>query len=392
MTDLRKKAGESLERITESITACTAANDSLFGGELAVAYYLYYLYEATDKDEYAEAALDRIEKVLLGFNSGKASLSGPYYCSGAAGLFYLLVLFVRKGLVGSDMQTELKQLGEDLLECAVAGIENDYNDFVHGSFGLLHCFNHYAACFGDDSFLQPFLRLVEKKYLLADNPWIVSAIGHADEKKVVNLSLSHGQAGFMIILMKAYSLAGINGNIKERLLKNARHLLGFKSAAPGGTDCSLFPSFVNPVTNTFTTNNRLAWCYGDLGQVLFLHKAADFFKDESFSTAANSICKASTERTSFSSTLLEAGQVCHGTGGVSHFYRVLGELSGLECCTTAASFWIEQAINNIDKDIDAGTNHNSRLNMIEGLPGIGLVLMSYLSAKKLDWGGLILLE
>jgi lantibiotic biosynthesis protein len=127
------------------------------------------------------------------------------------------------------------------------------------------------------------------------------------------------------------------------------------------------------------------------GQVLFLYKAADFFKDAGFSAVANNICKVSAERTSFGSTLLEAGQVCHGTAGVSHFYRVLGELSGLECCATAASFWIEQTINNIDKDLDAGTNGNC-LNMIEGLPGIGLVLMSYLSAKKLDWGSLILLE
>jgi lantibiotic biosynthesis protein len=262
MTDIRKKAGEKLERITERITACAAANDSLFGGELAVAYYLYYLYEATGKDEYAEAALDRIEKILLGFNKGKANLNGPYYCSGAGGLFYLLVLFVRKGLVGSDMHTELRQLGEDLLECAVAGIENDFNDFLHGSFGLLHCFNHYAACFGDDSFLQPFLRVIEKKYLLADNPWITSAIGHADEKKMVNLSLSHGQAGFIIILMRAYTLGGINGNIKEQLLRNTRYLLGFKSETLTDAYGNFFPSFVNPVANTFTTNNRLAWCYG----------------------------------------------------------------------------------------------------------------------------------
>jgi lantibiotic biosynthesis protein len=392
MTDIRQKAGENLERITDSITTCAAVNDSLFGGELAVAYYLYYLYEATGKDEYGEAALDRIEKVLLGFNNGKANLNGPFYCSGAGGLFYLLVLFVRKGIVGSDIHAELKQLGEDLLECAVAGIENDYNDFVHGSFGLLHCFNHYAACFGDDSFLQPFLRLVEKKYLLAGNPWIVSAIGHTDEKKSINLSLSHGQAGFMIILMRAYTLGGIDENIKEQLLRNARYLLGFKSEIFAGSDCNFFPSFVDPGTNKVTTNNRLAWCYGDLGQVLFLHKAADFFKDAAFSTAANRICTASTARINFDTTLLEEGQVCHGTGGVSHFYRVLGELSGLECCTTAASFWLEQAINNIDKDLDAAINQGTRFNMIEGLPGIGLVLMSYLSARKLDWGSLILLE
>ncbi len=390
--DLKKKAGEKLEKITEIITGCAPGNDSLFGGELAVAYYLYYLYEATGKDEYAEASLDRIEKVLLGFNNGKANLSGPYYCSGAAGLFYLLVLFVRKGLIGSDMKTELKELGENLLECAFAGIENDYNDFVHGAFGLLHCFNHYAASFGDDSFLQPFLRLVEKKYLLADKPWIVSAIGNANEKKIINLGLSHGQAGFMIILMKAYAVGGIKGKIKEQLLRNARYLLGFKSAALSRAECNFFPSFADPATNKLTNNNRLAWCYGDLGQVLFLHKAADFFKDESFSVAANSICTASTSRINFDTTLLDGAQLCHGTGGVSHFYRVLGELSGLECCSSAASFWMEQTINAIDKELETNNTTGSQLNMIEGLPGIGLALMSYLSEKKLDWGSLILLE
>ncbi len=390
--ELKKKAGEKLEKITGIITDCNPVNDTLFGGELAVAYYLYYLYEATDRDEYAEAALDRVEKVLLGFNNGKANLSGPYYCSGAAGLFYLLVLLVRKGLVGQDMKAELEQLGADLLECAVAGMENDYNDFIHGSFGLLHCFNHYAVCFGDDSFLQSFLRLVEKKYLLTDKPWIVSAIGNANEKKIVNLGLSHGQAGFMILLMRAYTLGGIQERVKEKLLRNAHYLLGFKSDALAGTDCNFFPSFVDPVTNKYTTNNRLAWCYGDLGQVLFLHKAADFFNDAGFSAAANSICTASADRTSFDATLLEGAQICHGTGGVSHFYRLLGEISGLECCNNAAAFWMEQTINNIDRELETDINPGSRLNMVEGLPGIGLALMSYLAEKKLDWSSLILLE
>jgi lantibiotic biosynthesis protein len=392
MTDLKKKAGKSLERITEIVMGATPVNDSLFGGELTAAYYLYYLYEATGNEDYAEAALDRVEKVLHGFNNGNAKLSGPYFCSGAGGLFYLLVLFIKKGLVGADMNTELKELGQDLLEYALAAVENDYNDFVHGSFGLLHCFNHYAACFGDDSFLQSFLRKIEIKYLLSGNPWIVSAIGNEDEKKMVNLSLSHGQAGFLIILMKAYTLGSITENIKERLLGNARYLAGFNGKLLSDTHCSFFPSFVNPATNELTANNRLAWCYGDLGQVLFLTKAATFFNDESFGAAANAICKASTSRTSFAATLIEDAHFCHGMGGVSHFYKVLGELSGEQYCAAASSYWMEQALDIIDRDIEASIKSTGRLNMIEGLPGVGLTLMSYISEQKLDWGNLILLE
>jgi lantibiotic biosynthesis protein len=390
--DIRLKAYQQSEKITGIITAGSTANDALFGGELGVALYCYYLYEASGKEAYGEMAVARLEEVLVRFGEGKARLHGPWYCNGTGGLYYLMVLFAGKGLLGRGIKKVLKQLGSQLLDCAVEGIENDYNDFVHGAFGLLHCFNMYAAFSGDDSLLQPFLRLVEKKYLLAKDPWIVSAIGHADEKQQVNLSLAHGQAGQLILLMKAYSLAGITAPVKNALQRNVDYLLQCKADVLLPGSCNFFPASIHLLTGAVAGNKRLAWCYGDLGPVLSLYKAADFFNSSGYRTEADNLCIKTTERTDYETTLLESAQVCHGTGGVAHFYHLLAELSGLDCCTQSAAYWMEQAVNSMDEEIALIESAGRQFDVIEGLPGMGLVLLSCLSGKKPDWGKMILLE
>jgi lantibiotic biosynthesis protein len=390
--DTRTKAQQQSEKISDIIINCPAANDSLFGGELSVVLYCYYLYEATGIEAYGEAAIARLEKVLLDFSDGKARLQGPYYCNGVGGLFYLLVLFASKGLLGTGIKKILKKQAGQLFKYAALGIEHDCNDFVHGSFGLLHCFNLYAVSLKDDSFLQSFLRLVEEKYLRKNDSWIISAIGHPDEKKTVNLSLAHGQAGLLILLMQAYNIGGITPQVKSLLQRNAAYLLACKREVLPPGHYNFFPAAIDLQTKAITANERLAWCYGDLGQALFLYKAAAFFNSDHFRIEADSICIKTTERVTYNTTLLQGAQVCHGMGGVAHFYQLLGELSGLECCKKSSAFWMEQAIGAADDDIAKVYSPGRQLDVIEGLPGIGLVLMSYLSAKRLDWGKMILLD
>jgi lantibiotic biosynthesis protein len=390
--DIHATARRQSQQITAIITGCNPANDSLFGGELAVVLYCYYLYESEGDEAYADMAIDRLEKVLLDYSEGNAKLDGPYYASGVGGLFYVLVLFAHKGLLEEEMDTVLQQLAAQLLQCAVDGINNDANDFMHGSFGLLHGLSLYTSYSKDDRLLQQLLRVIENKYLLADTPWIVSAVAHDGEKTTVNTSLAHGQAGFLVLLMKTYTQAGVTNEVKERLRRNAGYLAGLRKETLLPGNCNFYPLAVNPYTKETADSNRLAWCYGDLGLVLFLYKAAAFFDDNTFRQQADDLCIKTTKRTTAATTLTEGAQLCHGMGGLAFFYRLLGELSGLDCCTQASGYWMQHTIAAIDEELAAVNDAASQLHLLEGLPGKGLVLMSYLSEKKLDWGRLILLD
>lgn len=387
----KDKAVLLLHKISEIVENSKPVNDTLFGGNLAVAFYFAHLYEIFGEEKYAGIAIDRLENVLTAFNENRSALFGPYFCNGFSGLLYVISLFIGKGLLSAEIKEDADLLAEQLMQSAFAGVDEDYNDFVHGSFGTLHVLTHYAEQFKEYGLVNHFLHKVESRYKHAGNPWIASYAEGEQEKKKVNFSLSHGQTGLLIVLLKAFSAAGYSVGSSNFLKRNIDYVLSFKNHLPIEGTNNYFPSVVNTEDGACKASGRLGWCYGDFGQALLLYKAAAFFNDKTYLAAAEDTGIKTTHRRTYETTLLNSAQLCHGTGGAAHIYKTLWQQSGNAAYYKAYNYWMQQTIAYTEKELLNPVAARTQTDIVEGLPGIGLALMSYISGKQSDWGNLILL-
>ncbi|HRI21966.1 MAG TPA: lanthionine synthetase LanC family protein, partial [Panacibacter sp.] len=256
----KDKAVLLLHKISEIVENSKPINDTLFGGNLAVAFYFAHLYETFGEEKYADIAMDRLEKVLTAFNENRSALFGPYFCNGFTGLLYVISLFIEKGLLSAEIKEDTDLLATQLMHGAFAGVDEDYNDFVHGSFGTLYVLAHYAEQFKEYGLVKNFLHKIESRYKDTDNPWIASYAEGEQEKTKVNFSLSHGQTGLLLVLLKAYSGTGYSVDSSNFLKRNIDYVLSFKNDISIEGTNNYFPSVVNTVDGTHKASGRLGWC------------------------------------------------------------------------------------------------------------------------------------
>ncbi len=387
----KRKALKILNEINDLVLNGNAETQSLFGGELTKTFYFLYLFEYSRKKEHAEIALENFERVLTLFNKGDARLYGPYLCNGLTGLLYVILLFIKKGLIKNYQKEEIEPLIEHLTEAAIIGIENDNNDFIHGSFGTLYAVAEFGKLFNNHKYLRELLCKIENKYYQSQKLWI--PCGQDEESTVhkINLSLSHGQYGLLLTLFYTHNILGLKEDKAQPLSSMVDYIIELRKDFPYNKTYNYFPSIIDTRDNSMVASNRLAWCYGDLGSALFLNHASSFFKKQSYANIANEVGIKTTLRRSYEETYISNAYLCHGSSGVAHLYRILHEITGMPEYEKSYSYWIEETIRLSEKILSVPVEEKLILNLAEGIPGIGLVLMSFLSSKKHDWGKVMLM-
>ena len=388
----KKTVIEMLDKITNIVRQANSESHSLFGGELARAFYFSYLFECSNEKKYGDIALESFEKVIAHFNAGKAILYGPYLCNGLTGLLYVILLFIKNGLVKEYTKEELEPLVEHLTEAAVIGIKHDNNDFIHGSFGTLYTIAEFAKFSNNYKYLDKLLNQIEYKYFQSQAQWIPCGQDEDSTNFKINISLSHGQSGLLLALFHAYNVLGFQEKAKNYLCRNMDYIVGLKNDTPYDKTYSYFPSIIDTRDDTKIPSGRLAWCYGDLGQVLLLNHASSFFKKRSYADIANDIGIKTTRRLSHEETLILNTHLCHGSAGVAQIYKVLYENTSISEYKGAYYHWIKETIRMCEDELSNPVNKKQTLNLAEGFLGVGLVLMSFLSPKRLDWSSVMLIN
>lgn len=212
--------------------------------------------------------------------------------------------------------------------------------------------------------------------------------------KVYNLGLSHGMASTITILSK-FLKSGIQPDVVEPLLiGSVRFILSSKL---NHTYSSTFPSWI--AEGDSVSRSRLAWCYGDLGISSALWQAGEALQDETIKQQAIEICLKTTKR----KTLQEAGVLdagfCHGTAGIAHIYRRMYLQTGGGDFKQAADFWVDRTLEMANSQGGYagylswyGGIGKAKLNLLDGVAGIGLVLISHLSETEPGWDNCLLLS
>jgi lantibiotic biosynthesis protein len=421
----------------------TPNNHSLLGGTLGLAMYYYTRHAVWGYKEDADKAVDLVETILLELNSNPNPIMGYNLSSGAAGLGYVLHLLQKAKLVDVDVNTMYADMDAFIYTAALKDITDAHNhDYLHGAMGAVHYF--LSRLEKQRPLQQTLLGATIEKYITqlleafcgkalpvvletqrplqetllgktqrplqetllggrggkaipnSTGTWFKNVVLPQDVEDEINLSLAHGQPSFLQILIQAS-----NKKIKVKSMDILIHTgLQLISSVQQPVDFekeqyNYFPSTINGTTMQVTkAYSRLAWCYGDLGILSTLYQAAACMPQLWGSTqqlaSYYAMGTSTIKRTSLIQTALTDSNFCHGTSGVARYYTYLYQLTGLVVYKEAGNYWLQKTCEQLPTDIEQGIFNGKETDMLDGLVGVNLSLLSYLTPRELQWTKILL--
>jgi lantibiotic biosynthesis protein len=150
-------------------------------------------------------------------------------------------------------------------------------------------------------------------------------------------------------------------------------------------------------------SSRLGWCYGDPGIASSIWQAGKALKNEEWKNEAIEIMlHASLRKELKINGVMDAG-ICHGTAGIAHIFNRFYWETKMPVFKEAANYWIEETLKMAyHKDGLAGykawqgkeRGWQNEYGLLEGVAGIGLVLLGFLTddINDLSWDRCLLLS
>jgi lantibiotic modifying enzyme len=390
---MKEIAKKHLNRINNVLEETSSKNDGLLGGKLGSVLYYYHSWLATGNKTYETNVENLIEEVFDSLNSDSPRLAGTAFSSGGAGLGYVVTHLSKNGFLDFDPETKFEELDKYLFNTALNQLDEDYIDYLHGALGVLHYLTERTPTHKVTERIDTIIfKLCNQAVRHDAGIWFKNFILRADDKENINFGLSHGLCGILLLLINAYPVSQ-HKNLIEQVVKDgirfiSKHKIDIDYSKH---QYSFFPFSIKNNSNELTAPSRLAWCYGDLNEVLLFYRAGKLFNQPAYLKLGDMVGLSSLMRKEESATMISDAHFCHGASGLAQFYRILHQESGHAEYKKGYEYWIEQTVLLSEKDFDKNSYHGKEHDYLEGLLGIGFVLLSYISKRELNWSNSLLL-
>jgi lantibiotic biosynthesis protein len=390
MTATKQLALERLRTINHLLAGgAPLQHHGLFNGTLGLSYYYYHAGRVLQDDALLQQAEDMLAKVFEDMNENDGGLIGGTLGNGGAGLGFMANYLQQQGYIEFDTDEELAELDNYLADTAMEQLELVNTDPLHGATGILH---YFATRRPTPAITMHINRLVEKLIQRAevteDGTWFPNTFWKGKDAPLeVNLSLSHGLSGILMTLANAWPFVANRPPLEHLIREGIRFIQGHECAVDMAEErASFFPgNYLIEKGRPAQTMERLAWCYGDLNQVLAHYRVGKLLGDESYIAFADRIGLASMRRRSMPGTFNEDSHFCHGTAGLAQFCRALYNERPLDAYWDAYEYWIAQTLQQVDTDFAANKFDKNPGGLLEGWAGVGIVLAEYSSETPMPW-------
>ncbi|HWY11723.1 MAG TPA: lanthionine synthetase LanC family protein [Bacteroidia bacterium] len=397
---VKKKLKEISECLKE--TDVTNFNIGLTSGLTGINLFrVNYLH----KENYDEKAQIINGYVYIFLEHLRRGNSGIYYADGLPGTLWYLSYLKNKKLIDihpgffTDFEKKID-------ECILNNIKTNQFDLFYGVIGCL-LFYSEANILSQKKILQKeIVKHLKKSAIVINKNQIAWQLYHPlgkkenNDKSSVNLGLSHGLPSIISCLLKFDT--EFDEEIYPLVKKSINYCLSYYSSSLISSfpyDAKLFSKL-----DANEYNSRLAWCYGDMGIACMLWNAGQRFNIKDWKKIAVAvITKCSNRKNAQEARIVDSG-ICHGSAGVAHiFHRFYLYTNDLKI-KKAADFWIERTLAMAQfSDGPAGYKrmHVNELNQsvylpdngfLEGVSGIGLVLLGWLYPETIDWDRSLLIS
>ncbi|AXT51766.1 hypothetical protein D1818_13275 [Aquimarina sp. BL5] len=375
----------------------------VLSGISGISLFQFYYARFIEDEQIADIGVAVISETIQRMNDG---YSFPSFCTGIAGAGWVLELLNEEEFIDIDNDELLSDLDTYLLESMKSDIKNEYFDFLHGAIGYGYYFFKRYQNTASDSLKQKYAAylhlLIEalKESARTDQRGVfwMYELHKKDKLHGANLSLSHGMASVINFLSRLYTYEEFQESIKDLLIGAADFMISYKY--PDESNSSLFPSWVYPEMDEYT-NSRLAWCYGDLGIGISLWRVGKALDNDKYQELAIHILKYAAKRRDAEEARIHDTGLCHGMFGIITIFNHMYIETKEEIFKETADFWMGEALKmDTYKDGYAGYKQwrgdleqwKNESNLLEGIAGIGLSIISYLTPSENQWNECLMIS
>jgi lantibiotic modifying enzyme len=382
--EITQKLHEICEKITsENRKHNHGTNYGLMGGKMGELLFLSAYCQVLNTDRYKEYILTSLQEVVSCINKNDNSST---LANGLAGFGWALhKIFSYKIFREYDAASMLEEINEDLSDNMLTYIRTGNYDFLHGALGVFLYLN--SVEYSDEKEKIPQLFNILYANAIAEKDHLKWDWFDPSEQKLhsgqYNLGISHGIPSILAAICKHLQTQKFAKKELHKAEMISNFILSTRSKSTNSNG-SLFPSMQEPEENK--KGSRFGWCYGDLGICCSLYHLYKLNNKDAYKYQIIDILSINTRRKSFEQTIINDPYLCHGTAGIAHiyntFYKRLGKKEFEEC----SLYWLEETLKMLDIKNPISTKTNGTgLGFLEGLSGIGLALLSFISDEVDDW-------
>lgn len=371
----------------------------VLGGLSGIALFQFYYAKFLDSDELSDIGVKMISHCFDKINDG---YSYPTYCSGIAGLGWVIQHLKSKDFIELDCDQLLSPFDDYLFNQMKFDLSQGNYDFLHGALGYaFYFFSRYRETEDFslknkyESYILDFLARLEDLSINKGDTlkweFILKEANGNNGNKRYNLGLSHGITSIINFISRLQKFDKFRAYSDKLLDGSLNYVLEVQSDNP--RNLSLFPNWVDEGT-TPCYDSRIAWCYGDLGIGLSLMNVGKALNNESLLLHAQRVLTHTTYRKTPEQTQVCDASICHGSYGNALMYQRVYQEFDSELFKSTLDFWIKDGFEKaIHKDGYVGYKQwggvekgwTSELGLLEGVSGIGLVILEYLSKEPNLW-------
>jgi hypothetical protein len=385
---------DKIIRINDVLADMDYKYHGFLGGSLGLLYYYYHAARVMEDARLLTKAETMLEAVFEDMNENHGGLAGPVFSSGGAGLGYVMNYLQQHGFIDFDVDAELGELDAYLFEACMTQIEKDITDYLHGALGIIFYFAERKQTPTINAYLNTLIEKLLPRGVQSDaGVWFRNAVWE-DANKIdeINFSLSHGLCGILLVLMKAWPHLAGKPAVENVIRQGIQFMMKYELPVDfANKEYSFFPGRFKKMDTEITRNDRLAWCYGDLNQVLVCYRAGRLLGDARYTAIANRIGLKTIERKTMESTLNFDSHLCHGTAGLAQYYKALYAETFHFNYYNAYEHWVHVTTALVDHEIEGNCYAKNKGSLLEGWPGVGIVLTDYIAGQKTDWARAFLL-
>ena len=324
------------------------------------------------------------------------------FCDGLAGIGWALEHLEQKGVINHNTNILLEDFDSVLSHVLDFEIKKGNYDFLHGPLGIVL---YFISRIPKNKDLLPVLQKIitqldelGEKQSSGSIKWI-SVTDYEKKTTGYNISLSHGMSSIAVILSKLYAIKATDKEMVKSLLQGCVNYI-LEQEIDKDKYGSYFSNYAIESMEQLH-GSRLAWCYGDLGIAMALWQAGVALQNETWRNKALEVLLfAAEKRRDLEQNLVKDAGLCHGAAGIGHiFYRMWWNTRMPEFKNTA-DYWFGQTIKMAAfadglagyKTWGGKDGWINEYNLLEGIAGIGLALMTYYYEVEPTWDECLLLS
>ena len=384
-------------KIIEIYNQIVSANTSNLGigpigGKSGIALFLFYYSKHFQDQKAANIALDLLHDCITDVEDGFIFFS---YSSGLAGLGSVFQHLSDSGILDIDTEGVLGSFDEYLKRKMFESIDENNIDFLHGALGIAYYFLRRNR---NEIVIEFIHKLVAGfKSNIAGVYW-ETEINLGEKRELgVNFGLAHGIFSIISFFNNVISTGSFiehTALLNEILLELNRYVLANRLPED---KLNSFPTWDTPSSKM--NYSRLAWCYGDLPAGLVLLESAILTNNEVWHSESIDILRKTLKRVDIKQESVYDAGFCHGSSGLAYLYYKIFKRTNIEEFLLQSDYWLEVTLNKDEfKDGYAGykafhqnEGWSNEIGVLEGIAGIGLVMLARLSGGDSSWDSLFLI-